>query len=529
MLEIFVNGRKFTLNSDTSITLVLTNPLFESGGIPTPYSLTYSVPKSPNLSIIEYGNRIASKFDYKAKLPTVISFGGIEIAKGVQTIESIDDDSIELSFNGVILPDTSKLKLPNIDLLTLELARATNIREPDPETGLVVDKWDTSGSPTVYANLLQAEMSKDYPTYAAPTMTIQGSELIVDDEATEAKPTYVNERATSVNSCYHGPNKSKLLLSVNVGYIIGKIFPNIKGVFDNGDFKRLMVLGTYHPKYQIEDDNQAWDVNKTTGYVYVKLQDFMPDVPFDEFLCNVLKLPCASIYIVDGKPVVEYNKDIINRTQTLHWDNKIVGTPQISCSDGERYSIGYSDIESEEIPPETPIYEDNTIEQMVNPTVIVEGDAVYDGLYLRVLSTGQIFKTVVNSALSTDTKIFYDYQFISDEPERPAIEDDARAEFDMVFSGSAVRMGVAVDVQQDAKMKPSFTGAFPNHHRVYCPQFEYDADSKSQRPDKLIVGLWLGIRPSITSSSSQQSFGYPLLSKYNRTPYGATPDRKSVV
>lgn len=84
-------------------------------------------------------------------------------------------------------------------------------------------------------------------------------------------------------------------------------------------------------------------------------------------------------------------------------------------------------------------------------------------------------------------------------------------------------MTVAVNVQGDGAMKPSFRGNITTHRSIHCPEvsIEKSDDNKYKRPDKLIIGLWYGLSLPIYSSGVGADFYYPYIYRHNYTANGS--------
>lgn len=517
MLEIITNGVKLDLSSDTAITIQYDNPIFESNGIPTPFSFTYTLPLTTrNLTLLLNPDRVPSNVNYSKRLATTIRFAGMDITSGYQTIEITSDDGIEVSFNSIIFPDISKLPLYKLPFEKLFLGYAEKV------DWLFGYKWDTSLAAEEYVRVLTTEINNSLPNFIPATMIVKGRDLVPNIEYSEL----TNQRSMRINPYVNilKPRK-KHIPAFSVGYIIKNILPDAFGIFDRGDFAKLMLVCSYHPAYQTKDDANVWNFDKDTGMVTLNIADFMPDVSFEDFLCEMLKLACASMYISNGKPVFEYNSTIVGAKSSSDWSDKIIGNPVIGVALGSRYNVGYSDLatDNEHIPAERQLWVVPFISDMItmftshnsNP-----GEVEFVGSNVFIQSTRQTYQVEINEVLSKDYKYHFDFKLVADTDEKlDAADDDERGTFDMVVNAAPVRMVVGVDVKTDNLMVPSFDGTKTKHQYIYCPEVDMGSDDeKPTRPDKLTIGLYQGMTTSMQHSGIP--FEYPAISRYNYNTRG---------
>src|SRR5690606_21652826 len=117
MLEIIHNGKALNLPPDIQISLTIENPLLKEDRIPTPYSLSFELPRTRNnLEQFGWPDRLASYIHgrYIRTIPVDIRFHSITISKGHLKLTS-HLDSLKVTFSGIDYIDGLRNKLYEID------------------------------------------------------------------------------------------------------------------------------------------------------------------------------------------------------------------------------------------------------------------------------------------------------------------------------------------------------------------------------------------------------------------------------
>src|SRR5690606_27976554 len=104
MLQIISNGTALDLPTDIAINMTMENPFMLEDRVPTPYSLTFELPPTPqNLQIFGYPDRIGSytsSNNYNRSIEVVIRFNGLLIATGALILTEYDR-TLKVNFSGV--------------------------------------------------------------------------------------------------------------------------------------------------------------------------------------------------------------------------------------------------------------------------------------------------------------------------------------------------------------------------------------------------------------------------------------------
>lgn len=353
MLQIYVDDRPIDLSDDISIDLVFENPLFSSDRIPATYSMSYDLPLTPrNRQVFGNPDRVAAAGDCFRERPARILFAGLEIASGMLTIEEVSD-VITVNFSGSVLPAALNRKLYKVEMDKIPLSYNGD--------------YALETSMTVWDGILRRNMTDPDAPFFAPPVAVKDVEWLErapdnpEDFLLNTRARWINPMDLHNRTYEHYLKNAekrfyllKILPAVRVWYIFDKIFGDKleRNVFKEGEWKKLSLQTLWHPSYNITDNLPCWskdtDAWGNDGYA-VRLQEFMPDVWSADFVVEMLKLPCASMYVRGDNFVIESNADVLNRdvVRDIRPD-RLIGTPVISREARQRYTAGFADSEEGE-------------------------------------------------------------------------------------------------------------------------------------------------------------------------------------
>lgn len=523
MLQIYVDDRPIDLSDDISIDLVFENPLFSSDRIPATYSLSYDLPLTPrNRQVFDNPDRVAAAGDRFRERPARILFAGIEIASGVQTVEEISD-VITVNFSGSILPANLNRKLYKVEMDKIPLSYNG---DHALETSMTV--WDGT---------LRRNMTDPDAPFFAPPVAIKDVEWLErdpdnpEDFLLNTRARWINPMHLEHHSYEHYLKDTeerfyllKILPAVRVWYLFDKIFgDNLeRNIFKEGEWKKLSLQTLWHPSYNITDNLPCWtpDIDEwgNAGYT-VRLQDFMPDISAADFVVEMLKLPCASMYIHGDRFSVEYNDDVLNRdvVRDIRPD-QLIGTPVISREAGQRYTVGFADSEEGE-QPEGEIKEvENILEgihYMASRGFLSDGTGVVTSV--RVRNPRQV-QTII---LDNESRAYYavKQEDMPDEETVAETEKDEETEdggYDMTVNAKRVRCVANRYWLNDDDIGVNW------YHHILCPEIEAIG---TERSDELLIGLWQGLQSEIQQWSMTSGYTPNTFPALSATNHGANGER----
>lgn len=518
MLTISAGSSLLDLPPDISLTLESENPLFSSDRIPTTYSLEFEVRgTSHNLDLFSHPERLGSAADFTTKIPSEIRFDTLLISSGALTVTTVTSEGITLSFRGAVLPRDIRRHLQNQNLGRKVIGTAhveynhvdtseLRISYNDHLTELAAATFPDIVAAPVYLSDAK-EPPYDGPSHAGLRERIMWINPYLRAEGFSSSDGYLKGALD-----FGTPILAKILPAVRVGYILRCLLGTSleSNVFDTTEWQRLMLISSYHPRYTTRDSTPVWDIDTESLEVSISLADFMPSVAANEFLSEILKLPCASMYISGDRYTIELNRDTLSRPCRLSWDDRLIGTPEISRQAAQRYTYGYSGDSSSAVSPEIEITPVDTIHAMylqserddippartyrvAKPSLVIESSLAPHGL------NRCRFKTLEQDLGGNNS---YDD---ASSVEGGDDVDDNESPLDMTFRGTLPVMSL--------QAYPA-AGSDDSRFLQLVPTLACD----DSRPDSLTVALYHGMRGCL---SDQLNCKYPYLSPFACDLYGA--------
>ncbi len=511
MLEIIVEGQRLELGTDTSVSLAMEQPLTSTDKVPAAYTLSFDLPRSPrNCQLLGHPERIASRNGFE-KRPARICLAGLEVATGELSIEDVQE-ALTVQFVGAIFPEGIRKPLYKLDFGRLDLGP---VAPPVADNGRYV--YDTSAAGLAYNELLVANLTSATADIIAAPISIADAEYLTIESPTPEDP-YTNQRLFFLNAfgtsartrgrgyvmdSSRGGRISKILPAFRVGWMFEQLFGDAcKNNVFREEWRQLVLVSLWHPKYQVKDNTPVWDV--ADGRVSLRFADFMPDVPANEFVAEMLKIACASLYVKGGEFTIERNEDILNRTVYRDWSDKVMGTPTISMEPGQRYNFGYSSGDDDEVPAERVITEIGSIREMIAASEQADSELKT----YHVTSTGQTFENVFDDTTANRCRYTLLKQDLGTRQEDEDEADDTE-EFDMATNVSVLKTVPARYIGRDDDPTADIDA---NKLFYFVPQ---TAEALEERPQNLTVALWKGMSRGLVGGVPNAEQTYPYLSHCN--------------
>ena len=248
------------------------------------------------------------------------------------------------------------------------------------------------------------------------------------------------------------------------------------------------------------DRHWVWNINSETGAVSITFQDFLPKVQANDFITNMLKIPCASMYPRGRQFVIETNADILSGASDVRvWDDKLIGIPSISIEEGKEYECGYNGDEGT-VPDDIIPVKVQTIEDMFRDALAGDELKTY-----QIESTGQIIESQFDTEMGNRYKFRVVRQSMGgedktgdDDPEK-----DEKSSYDAKVNGTVLWTNLRAIINTDTIATRVFQ---------YVPEGEA---IEEDRPDTLTVGLFWGYRNQLYENESSVSDTYPYMSHCN--------------
>ncbi len=504
MLQIFVNDRQVDLFDDTEVAITLEQPMLSTDHVPVPYSTDIELPvTSRNRTIFGFVDRHGRSAAFET-FPARILFGGVSITSGEIKV-SETGETITAGYNGVVIPEHIDRMAYRQDLGRVSLGKV----EIDDDLNIGKAVWQACN------NYYKALTNQTYPDMIAAPVAIDAREAweisyVSPDFGPLTKQMSAAEwinKFDGGNGCYlpekgyHADRLSQILPAFRVGWLFDRLLDGRckKNIFNEGEWRRLMLFSLWHRHYNPESDAPVYDIDIRFN-ASLTFADFMPDKKANEILTELLKLPCASLYAKGDAFYVEFNRDILARKTFTDWTDKVDGPLTISEQEPQRYVYGYS-------------REDDEISVELMPTGVASAQQIASldptsqlepGTY-EISCTGQVIERV---AAEDATGIGFNVLRQSMNPQQDKDPDDARSDFEMTFGGSVPKTNIC--------LQESTADNTQGHRWYYAPQVD---EAQTERPDDLAVGLYYGWGTEICWNSKNLR-DYPYMSHCNYDGYG---------
>lgn len=539
MLKITVEGHTLDLSPDTEISLMFENPMMTEDGIPAPYSLSYELPLTPrNREILGYPDRPTSREGFKVR-EAEIRWGAMAIASGQQSIEEVSD-VIVANFNAARFPASVRKHIHNAIDTSVYLGE----REKR-DTGTTVQgssrtsHYSIASIITEYNRLLtDNSRNPKCRDIVAPPIAIRGNAWPEGDGSSsrfdgsgappprnspsallfrQLRATFINPYTEDLAYKCSDIHIGKILPTFQVGWIMDILLAGYlrNNIFSgNDDWARLRLLSLWHEKYQIDDNAPIWYSDPATGKAYLNYAEFLPAVAGNVFIKEMLRLPCASLFIRGNSYDIELNKDILLRNVVRDWNDRVIGIPVKTVERGKEYICGY-DSDYGTVPADRIVTEVAAINDMFTDAEHAN-DTESLSTY-RIASTGQVIESLFDTDSTARCKYTVIEQDMGGKKEVETTgEEDGPEQFDNTFGGEVLRTNLRRYFKDDHK----YDDEDPKLRRFfYCPETEPVAGTT--RPEKLVVGLYWGPRNNIVKDRTATPVAqYPYMSHTNYDAYG---------
>lgn len=504
MLQIFVNDRQVDLFDDTEVAITLDQPMLSTDHVPVPYSTDIELPvTSRNRTIFGFVDRHGRSAAFET-FPARILFGGVSITSGQIKVSEVGE-TITVNYNGIVIPENIDRMAYRQDLGRIDLGKVE--LDEDWKIGRAVRKAcndyykaqtnqtypDMIAAPVAIAARETWEISSVSPDFGPLTKQMSAAEWI--NKFDQSNGEYLPEKG------YHADRLSKILPAFRAGWLFDRLLDGKcgKNIFNQGDWRRLMLLSLWHPHYNPESDSSVYDMDVRFN-ASLTFADFMPDKKANEILIELLKLPCASLYVKEDLFYIEFNRDILARKDFIDWTDRVDGRLTISEQEPQRYVCGYSQ-DDDEVPAELIPTEAASANQIasLDPKAELE-----PGTY-EISCTGQVIERI---AAEDVTGTGFNVLRQSMNPLQEKDPDDARSDYEMIFGGSVPKTNIC--------LQESAADESQGHRWYYASQMD---EVQTKRPDNLTVGLYYGWGTEICWNS-KRLYDYPYMSHCNYDAHG---------
>lgn len=318
LIKSLESGRTLDITPGQEITLTLENPLFADDRMPVAVSTGIEFPLSPT-------NKVEFRFvdvmmipPAVQKIPAAIIFEGFELFSGELQFDEFSDQTLKYTFVGA---DATE-------------AFSGNIHE--------IACRDYGGM--AMSTFVQNARKGDYPDIGLPMIVRKANSAKIE------YPTATGEAECSSIDKYANhlyTNTPYIIPAIKAAYLLEKIHPKLIFPSQIQDYlDRMAILGTYKPeawqndRYGIPYTTPSWS-NPYIGDGF-NAAEALPEMTKAEFIANILKMFCATIFPEKGYYDVRTNSSILQDKTFIDWTQKVSDIYAIVAGEAGSYSLEYA-------------------------------------------------------------------------------------------------------------------------------------------------------------------------------------------
>lgn len=318
LIKSLESGRTLDITPGQEITLTLENPLFADDRMPVAVSTGIEFPLSPT-------NKVEFRFvdvmmipPAVQKIPATIIFEGFELFSGELQFDEFSDGTLKYTFVGA---DATE-------------AFSGNIHE--------IACRDYGGM--AMSTFVQNARKGDYPDIGLPMIVRKANSAKIEypTAAGEAECSSIDKYANHLYT-----NTPYIIPAIKAAYLLEKIHPKLIFPSQIQDYlDRMAILGTYKPeawqndRYGIPYTTPSWS-NPYIGDGF-NAAEALPEMTKAEFIANILKMFCATIFPEKGYYNVRTNSSILQDKTFIDWTQKVSDIYAIVAGEAGGYSLEYA-------------------------------------------------------------------------------------------------------------------------------------------------------------------------------------------
>ena len=319
LIKSLESGRTLDITPGQEITLTLENPLFADDRMPVAVSTGIEFPLSPT-------NKVEFRFvdvmmipPAVQKIPAAIIFEGFELFSGELQFDEFSDQTLKYTFVGA---DATE-------------AFSGNIHE--------IACRDYGGM--AMSTFVQNARKGDYPDIGLPMIVRKANSAKIEypTAAGEAECSSIDKYAN-----YLYTDTPYIIPAIKAAYLLEKIHPRLIFPSQVQDYlDRMAILGTYKPeawqndRYGIPYTGSGTDDNLCIGTGF-NAAEALPEMTKAEFIANILKMFCATIFPEKGYYDVRTNSSILQDKTFIDWTQKVSDIYAIVAGEAGSYSLEYA-------------------------------------------------------------------------------------------------------------------------------------------------------------------------------------------
>ena len=318
LIKSLESGRTLDITPGQEITLTLENPLFADDRMPVAVSTGIEFPLSPT-------NKVEFRFvdvmmipPAVQKIPAAIIFEGFELFSGELQFDEFSDGTLKYTFVGA---DATE-------------AFSGNIHE--------IACRDYGGM--AMSTFVQNARKGDYPDIGLPMIVRKANSAKIEypTAAGEAECSSIDKYAN-----YLYTDTPYIIPAIKAAYLLEKIHPRLIFPSQIQDYlDRMAILGTYKPEAWQNDRYGIPYTTPSRNNPYIgdgfNAAEALPEMTKAEFIANILKMFCATIFPEKGYYNVRTNSSILQDKTFIDWTQKVSDIYAIVAGEAGGYSLEYA-------------------------------------------------------------------------------------------------------------------------------------------------------------------------------------------
>ena len=313
-------GRILEHTPDQEVVITIDNPFFEDDRLPIAVSTGIEFPLT-KINKTEFGFVDTMMLSPSVQeLPVAIVIAGIEVFIGELQFDEYSDGQLKYTFTEISASDKLTGKIHEIE------------------------------SAKTYDNIKMVELVQNaregrYPDFGLPQIIRQANSAKIEYKTKERNPecSFADKYANFIDS-----NCPYIVPAIKVEYLLQKAIPKLSIAGEIHDFiERLAIIAPYKPEGWRDD---LYGVPHTPGRVWnesdIKVFDFrptegLPDMTLSDFVNNILKMFCATLFSTPSGYKILSNKTISQGDDFIDWTSNISDAYSIVTNEESGYSIEY--------------------------------------------------------------------------------------------------------------------------------------------------------------------------------------------
>lgn len=318
LIKSLESGRTLDITPGQEITLTLENPLFADDRMPVAVSTGIEFPLSPT-------NKVEFRFvdvmmipPAVQKISAAIIFEGFELFSGELQFDEFSDGTLKYMFVGA---DAAE-------------AFSGNIHE--------IACRDYAGM--AMSTFVQNARKGDYPDIGLPMIVRKANSAKIEypTAAGEAECSSIDKYAN-----YLYTDTPYIIPAIKAAYLLEKIHPRMIFPSQIQDYlDRMAILATYKPEAWQNDRYGIPYTMPSRNNPYVgdefNAAEALPEMTKSEFVANILKMFCATMYCEKSHYDIRTNRSILEDPEFIDWTQKVSDVYAIVAGEAGSYSLEYA-------------------------------------------------------------------------------------------------------------------------------------------------------------------------------------------